>query len=87
MKKQRELTDNEFHRQRRGMRWGRVLMALEVAKKALDFADSEHDLFSKDMRHRIHRAKVEVGALEQEAWIAEDKEVVGWDSKKRRKKR
>jgi hypothetical protein len=59
---------------RRGIAWGRVLAGLEVAQAALLAAGTASYVLSPELKVRLKVALATVMAIEQDAWIEEDRE-------------
>lgn len=67
-------TGDQLFRRRLGLRWGRTLAALDLAKTSLDTVDPT--LFESDaLRQAIESAKELMAGLTQRAWAAEAGEV------------
>jgi hypothetical protein len=61
--------------QRRGLRWGQLLVGLEEAGRSLKDASRGKDLLSAKDKKTLERLFVEVKELEVRAWVAENKSV------------
>ena len=60
-----------LHTRRVGLRWGRILMALEVGKRALDFVHSERHGLPEEYRQEVEALRAKLSGLEMKLWSAE----------------
>jgi hypothetical protein len=68
---QRDLQKENFNR---GMRFGALVEALCIARKALESVGKYRDLMSKDDAQRMRECYDTLIGLEQRAWNAADEE-------------